>query len=112
MRKGHFLILDVFAEKKFAGSQLAVFLDAANFSEQEMQILAKEMNYSETTFILTDKIEEDGYPVRIFTPEEEVPFAGHTTLGTAYAIQHEIIKKPVNRMLLKLKIGDIPVSFT
>jgi trans-2,3-dihydro-3-hydroxyanthranilate isomerase len=112
MRKGQFLILDVFAEKKFAGNQLAVFLDAANFSEQEMQILAKEMNYSETTFILTDMIEADGYPVRIFTPEEEVPFAGHPTLGTAYAIQQEIIKSPVDRMLLKLKIGDIPVSFT
>jgi len=112
MRKGQFLILDVFAEEKYAGNQLAVFLDAAEFSDKEMQILAKEMNYSETTFILTDKMEEKGYPVRIFTPAEEVPFAGHPTLGTAFAIQQEIIKKPVNHLLLKLKIGDIPVSFT
>lgn len=112
MRKGQFLILDVFAEEKYAGNQLAVFLDAADFSDQEMQTLAKEMNYSETTFILTDKIEEDGYPVRIFTPAEEVPFAGHPTLGTAYAIQKEIIKNPIDRLVLKLKIGDIPVSFT
>ena len=112
MRKGQLLILDVFAEEKYAGNQLAVFLDAADFSEQEMQILAKEMNYSETTFILTDKLEQEGYPVRIFTPQEEVPFAGHPTLGTAYAIQKEIIRKPIDRIQLKLKIGNIPVSFT
>jgi trans-2,3-dihydro-3-hydroxyanthranilate isomerase len=111
MRKGQFLILDVFAEDKYVGNQLAVFLDAAGFSDQEMQTLAKEMNYSETTFILTDKMEQDGYPVRIFTPAEEVPFAGHPTLGTAYAIQKEIIREPIDHLILKLKIGDIPVSF-
>jgi len=112
MRKGRFLILDVFAEEKYTGNQLAVFLDGVGFSESEMQILAKEMNYSETTFILTDRVQHDGYPVRIFTPAEEVPFAGHPTLGTAYAIQREIIKKPVDRLILKLTVGDIPVAFT
>jgi trans-2,3-dihydro-3-hydroxyanthranilate isomerase len=112
MRKGQFLILDVFAEEKYSGNQLAVFLDAAEFTDLEMQTLAREMNYSETTFIITDNIEPDGYPVRIFTPAEEVPFAGHPTLGTAYAIQKEIIKNPIDRLLLKLKVGDIPVSFS
>jgi len=112
MKKGRFLILDVFAEEKYAGNQLAVFLDAATFTDSEMQTLAKEMNYSESTFILTDQVDSAGYPVRIFTPAEEVPFAGHPTLGTAYVIQSEIIKKPVDRLILKLKVGDIPVSFT
>ncbi|UCF65028.1 MAG: PhzF family phenazine biosynthesis protein, partial [bacterium] len=112
MDKGRFLILDVFAEEKYAGNQLAVFMDAATFSDSDMQRLAKEMNYSESTFILTNKEESAGYPVRIFTPAEEVPFAGHPTLGTAYVIHRELIKKPVDGLTLKLKVGDIPVSFS
>jgi trans-2,3-dihydro-3-hydroxyanthranilate isomerase len=104
-----FFIVDVFAEKKYAGNQLAVFTDAGLFSDAEMQRLAKEMNYSETTFVASGEKREGGYDVRIFTPEEEVPFAGHPTLGTAFIIQKEVIKHPVKEIILSVKAGQIPV---
>jgi len=69
------------------------------------------MNYSETTFVLSEEETEGGNDVRIFTPGDEVPFAGHPTLGTAYVIQHEILASPVERITLKLKAGEIPVTF-
>lgn len=81
-----FYIVDVFAEKKYAGNQLAVIRGAGTLSDKEMQSIAAEMNYSETTFIISDEERSDGYDVRIFTPKEEIPFAGHPTLGTAYII--------------------------
>jgi len=111
MEKLTFYILDVFAEDKYAGNQLAVVRDAAGLSDGEMQNITKEMNYSETTFILSDNQRNGGYDVRIFTPAEEVPFAGHPTLGTAYIIQQEIIKEPLEKIILNLKVGQIPVSF-
>lgn len=106
-----FYIVDVFAEEKYAGNQLAVFRGAKALSDTEMQRIAKEMNYSETTFILSDEKRDGGYDVRIFTPEREVPFAGHPTLGTAYVIKHEIAKETVNKIVLNLKAGQIPVTF-
>jgi len=90
-----FFIVDVFAEEKYAGNQLGVFRNAKQLTDTQMQKIAKEMNYSETTFILTDEEREGGFDVRIFTPEEELPFAGHPTLGTAFVIQQEILKEPV-----------------
>ncbi len=111
MNKLAFYILDVFAEEKYAGNQLAVVRDAGGLSDGQMQKIAKEMNYSETTFILSQQERNDGYDVRIFTPEIEVPFAGHPTLGTAFVIQQEIIKKPVETVNLNLKVGQIPVTF-
>jgi len=107
-----FYIVDVFAEEKYAGNQLAVVRDAKQLSTTEMQKIAKEMHFSETSFILSDKKQRGGYDVRIFTPEKELPFAGHPTLGTAYIIQQEIIKKPVNKIILNLKVGQIPVTLT
>lgn len=77
-----------------------------------MQKLAKEMNYSETTFVLSDTEHDGGYDVRIFTPDAEVPFAGHPTLGTAYIVRRYIIGKPVSEVILNLKVGRIPVSFS
>jgi len=111
MIKRVFYIVDVFAEEKYAGNQLAVFCDAKTLSDKQMQQFAKEMNYSETTFILSEKIRNGGYDVRIFTPEYEVPFAGHPTLGTAYVIQQEIIKESIQTVILNLKVGQIPVNF-
>jgi len=105
-----FQIVDVFAEEKYAGNQLAVVRGAKALSDIEMQQIAKEMNFSETTFILSERKHNGGYDVRIFTPREEVPFAGHPTLGTAYVIQHEIIREPVETIILNLKIGQIPVT--
>lgn len=106
-----FSIVDVFAEEKYAGNQLAVVRYGKDLTDVEMQKIARETNYSETTFIITDKKRDDGYDVRIFTPKEEVPFAGHPTLGTAYVIREEIIRKPVDKVILNLKVGQIPVTF-
>jgi trans-2,3-dihydro-3-hydroxyanthranilate isomerase len=111
MKKKIFYIVDVFAEHKYAGNQLAVFMPGLKFSRQEMQNIAKEMNYSETTFILSDNLKKGGYDVRIFTPGEEVPFAGHPTLGTAYIIREKILKVKSLQVTLNLKVGQIPVSF-
>jgi trans-2,3-dihydro-3-hydroxyanthranilate isomerase len=106
-----FFIVDVFAEKKFAGNQLGVFPRAEGVSDAQMQQLAKEMNYSETTFILSPEPRDGGYEVRIFTPDKEVPFAGHPTLGSAFVIQQDIIGQPVDQVVLNLKVGQIPVTF-
>jgi len=105
-----FYIVDVFAERKYAGNQLAVFRNAGSLSTDEMQQIALEMNYSETTFITSEEPADGGYDVRIFTPKTELPFAGHPTLGTAFIIQREIIKKPVETVTLNLKVGQIPVT--
>jgi len=107
-----FYKVDVFAEEKYAGNQLAVVRGAKSLSDTEMQKIAKEMNYSETTFILSDEKRDGGYDVRIFTPEKELPFAGHPTLGTAYVILHEIAKGAVSKIILNLKVGQIPVTPT
>ena len=100
-----FYILDVFAEEKYAGNQLAVVRGGADLSEEVLQKIALEMNYSETTFVLSDEETGGGYDVRIFTPGGEVPFAGHPTLGTAYVIRHEILAQPVDRIIHNLKAG-------
>jgi trans-2,3-dihydro-3-hydroxyanthranilate isomerase len=111
--KGHiFYIVDVFGEEKYAGNELAVVRQANSLSDLEMQKIAREINFSETTFILKDEESRGGFDVRIFTPKEELPFAGHPTLGTAYIIQHEILKEPVKEVILNFKIGPIPVTFT
>jgi trans-2,3-dihydro-3-hydroxyanthranilate isomerase len=107
-----FYIVDVFAEEKHAGNQLAVVRDAQRLSASEMQAIAREMHFSETSFILSGKKRQGGYDVRIFTPEEELPFAGHPTLGTAYVILQEIVKKRTEKIILNLKVGQIPVTIT
>jgi trans-2,3-dihydro-3-hydroxyanthranilate isomerase len=112
MKNRRFYIVDVFAEKKYAGNQLAVFRDTQGLSHEEMLDITKEIDYSETTFILSDNMKNNGFDVRIFTPQEEVPFAGHPTLGTAFIIQSEIINRPVDQVNLNLKIGQIPVTIS
>ncbi len=111
MEKLNYSIVDVFSEGKYTGNPLAVFKNAGNISDSEMQQIAKEINYSETTFILSDSKNDGGYDVRIFTPNEEVPFAGHPTLGTAYIIQNEVLEEPLTELILNFKGGQIPVSF-
>jgi len=106
-----FDIVDVFAEQKYAGNQLAVFRHARGLSSDEMQKITREMNFSETTFIPSDVERNGGYDVRIFTPGAEVPFAGHPTLGTAYIIRQKIVREPVHQVNLNLRIGQIPVRF-
>ena len=111
MGKLTFYIVDVFAEEKFAGNQLAVFRGGAKLSAETMQKIAREMHFSETTFIVSEEKHEGGYDVRIFTPEAEVPFAGHPTLGTAHIIRSEIAADAPREVVLNLKVGPIPVTF-
>ena len=88
-----FYIVDCFAETIYQGNQLLVVNVKHPISDEEQQNIAKEINFSETAFIISDKQQNGGYDVRIWTPNVgEVPFAGHPTLGTAYIIR-EIIEK-------------------
>ena len=111
MRGTRFWIVDVFCEEKFKGNQLAVFLDASSLGAAEMQSLAREMNFSESTFILDSKANDKGWPVRIFTPQAEVPFAGHPTLGTSWVIANELLEARPDSLTLDLQAGPIPVRF-
>lgn len=111
MRDLFFYLVDVFAEEKYAGNQLAVIRNAGALDTAEMQKIANEMHFSETTFILSDRKRNDGYDVRIFTPSVELPFAGHPTLGTAYVIKRFIAEEDVRNVVLNLKVGQIIVNF-
>lgn len=106
-----FYLVDVFAEERYAGNQLAVVRGAGLLSSERMQEIANEMHFSETTFILSDQQRNGGYDVRIFTPSTEVPFAGHPTLGTAYVIKHFVITEDAGSVVLNLKVGQIQVRF-
>jgi trans-2,3-dihydro-3-hydroxyanthranilate isomerase len=110
-RRLSFVQLDVFTSRRFEGNPLAVFLDGRGLSDQEMQTLAREMNLSETTFILPreSSVEhEHGVRVRIFTVLEELPFAGHPTLGTAFQLRGSTREKEI---VLDLNAGKVPVKF-
>ncbi len=107
-----FYIVDVFAREKYAGNQLAVFVDLEQkLSVEQMQQMTREINFAESTFITS--IEDDGsFRVRIFTTEYEVPFAGHPTLGTTYILAKHLKEKPVDEIVLRLKKGDVPVAIS
>jgi trans-2,3-dihydro-3-hydroxyanthranilate isomerase len=109
-----FHLVDVFAESLYGGNELAVVRDAGQLSTNEMQKIAREFNFSETTFITTSENQETKaarlFKVRIFTPARELPFAGHPTLGTAYVIQKFVIGKWVPDITLNLKVGKILVT--
>jgi len=102
---------DVFSARALEGNSLAVFFDGRSLSDAEMQSIAKEMNLSETTFIFprdANVERERGVRVRIFTVQEELPFAGHPTLGTAFALRGDSGAKEV---VLELNVGKVPVRF-
>jgi trans-2,3-dihydro-3-hydroxyanthranilate isomerase len=102
---------DVFSSRRLEGNSLAVFSDGRGLADAEMQAIAKEMNLSETTFILprdTATEREGGVRVRIFTIQEELPFAGHPTLGTAFALRGTSGAKEIT---LELNVGKVPVRF-
>jgi trans-2,3-dihydro-3-hydroxyanthranilate isomerase len=117
-----FVQLDVFSDRPLEGNPLAVFTDARGLSASAMQALAREMNLSETTFVFprpADVERKRGVRVRIFTPQEELPFAGHPTLGTAAVLyatrpagrkQVAAAKEPTT-IILELGVGPIPVVF-
>lgn len=102
-----YFIVDVFAETPYSGNQLAVVV--GNPSRDAMQRIAREFNYSETTFITSTTPRGGGYDTRIFTPVSELPFAGHPTLGTAFVIQHAILNDAAADVTLNVPVGSIPV---
>lgn len=102
--------VDVFTDRALVGNSLAVFLDGRGLTTDHMQAIAREMNLSETTFILPGdaREKEDGIRVRIFTVQEELPFAGHPTLGTAFVLRGQSGAAEVR---LALNVGTVPVRF-
>jgi trans-2,3-dihydro-3-hydroxyanthranilate isomerase len=103
--------VDVFTRLPLEGNQLAVIPDARGLTDNEMQKLARETNLSETTFIFpreADVERREGHQVRIFTVNEELPFAGHPTLGTAWYLYQQA---PADEIVLDLKVGKVPVRF-
>ena len=102
---------DVFSARRLEGNSVAVFFDGRGLTDAEMQALAREMNLSETTFVLPRDAtieRERGIRVRIFTVQEELPFAGHPTLGTAFALRGQ---NGAKQILLELNVGKVPVDF-
>ena len=108
-----FVQWDVFSSEKLRGNPLAVFTDARGLADSDMSAIARETNLSETTFIFPRDAaveRERGVLVRIFTPREELPFAGHPTLGTAMALRASRLAN-ASEIALELKAGKIPVTF-
>ena len=105
-RTHRFVIVDVFTDVPFAGNQLGVFTNGGGLSDAEMQMLARELNFSETTFVLPPEGDAD-IRMRIFTPARELPFAGHPTLGTAF-----VVAGPLQRVVLRIETaaGVVPVT--
>ena len=107
MTRHEYTLLDVFTDQKFGGNQLAVFRDATAIPESAMQSIAAELNLAETTFVLPASSADADRRVRIFTPQKELPFAGHPTLGTAYVLSEG---RDVT-VRLEEGVGVIPVTF-
>lgn len=105
-RTYRFVIVDVFTDTPFTGNQLGVFTNATGLTDAEMQMLARELNFSETTFVLPPGGDAD-IRMRIFTPARELPFAGHPTLGTAF-----VVAGPLQKVLLRIETaaGMVPVT--
>jgi trans-2,3-dihydro-3-hydroxyanthranilate isomerase len=119
VRKLSMVQVDVFTDRALAGNALAVFLDGSGLSTEQMQALARETNLAETTFILPGDAAAEktrGVRVRIFTVQEELPFAGHPTLGTAFVLRGQTgASGPLtgaSEVQLDLNVGTVPVRFT
>ncbi len=113
-RKLSMVQVDVFTDRALTGNALAVILDGRGLSTEQMQALARETNLSETTFILPGDAAAEktrGVRVRIFTVQEELPFAGHPTLGTAFVLRGQTSAQ-AEEIRLDLNVGTVPVRFT
>ena len=105
-----YLHLDVFTSRRFEGNQLAVFPEPGNLTARQMQTIAREMNFSESTFIFPAEKSGD-VKMRIFTPGEELPMAGHPTIGSTFALAHEgAIARGQEKFVFELGVGPTPVS--
>src|SRR6476469_126053 len=89
-----YVTVDVFTDRAFGGNQLAVVLDAGGLSTAQMQAIASEFNYAETTFVLPPRNAGNDAQVRLFTVYAELPFAGHPNVGTAYVLAEQAAKPP------------------
>jgi trans-2,3-dihydro-3-hydroxyanthranilate isomerase len=104
-------IVDVFAEERYAGNPLAVVTGAGDLESHTMQRIARETNFSETTFVTHEAPRDGAWDVRIFTPQAEIPFAGHPTLGTAWVLRHELARGAGAHVVLRLGVGEVAVRF-
>src|SRR5215813_10032223 len=104
-----YITVDVFTDRAFGGNPLAVVLDAEGLSTEQMQAIAREFNYSETTFVLPPRDKSHDAEVRIFTVNAEIPFAGHPNVGTAFVLASRA-KLPPARLLFEEKAGLVPVE--
>lgn len=106
-------LVDVFTRTRFGGNQLAVFPSAKGLSDEEMQAIAREMNFSETTFVLPPEKAGTDVRMRIFTPGEELPTAGHPTIGSTFALARAgVIDRGRERFVFGCGIGPVPVTLT
>src|SRR3982751_909606 len=106
-----YLHYDVFTDTAFEGNQLAVFPEPAGLTTDEMQTITREMNFSECTFIFPPETPETNVRMRIFTPGEELPMAGHPTIGSTFALAHEgTIVRAQENFVFELGVGPTPVS--
>lgn len=113
MRSYRYVHLDVFTDRLFGGNQLAVFVDGRGLSSETMQAIAKEMNFSETTFVLPPEAPGTDARMRIFTPGSELPMAGHPTIGSTVALAHVgVIEPGRERWVFGLGVGPTPVTLT
>jgi trans-2,3-dihydro-3-hydroxyanthranilate isomerase len=113
MKSYRYLQLDVFTEHLFGGNQLAVFLDARGLATSTMQAIAREMNFSETTFVLPPERPDTDVRMRIFTPGAELPIAGHPTIGSTFALARTgVITPGRERFVFGLGVGPVPVALT
>jgi trans-2,3-dihydro-3-hydroxyanthranilate isomerase len=104
-----YFVVDVFARAPLAGNGLAVFPDPGAVDPAQMQMIAREMNLSETTFVTT--VDDKGYNVRIFTPSDELPFAGHPTLGTAWVLRSHLRVAEGDEITQRSAAGETKVTF-
>ena len=116
MKKMCFSLVDVFSGVRYSGNPLAVFVEVGDLDPAQMQAIAREINFSETTFVRSLQPKpHQGYDVRIFSPTEELPFAGHPTLGTAFVIREQLRserQEPISTLVLNLAVGPIPVEIS
>ena len=106
-----FYIVDVFTEQLYSGNPLVVVVSKQAPSEDSMQKIAAEMNFSETTFVSPVPEEDGGYRVRIFTPSKEISFAGHPILGTAQVLRNNVVAETDTQINLNLTESQVPVTF-
>ncbi len=104
-----YITVDVFTDRAFGGNPLAVVLDAGGLSTAQMQAIATEFNYSETTFVLPPQDSAHDAQVRIFTVRSEIPFAGHPNVGTAFVLATQAAKPPA-RLQFEEKAGLVPIE--